>query len=81
MLIVEGIQDMHRGSLRTATGQRWQDEADSLPAPRKGAPYGISSGHAAGTVAGCFNVTGSLADTSLRIRAAWASSVNPRAVS
>ena len=81
MLTIKRVQDVDGGSLRSASGKRWQDEADSLPAPRKGAPYGISSGHAAGTVAGCFNVTGSLADTSLRIRAAWASSVNPRAVS
>ena len=80
MLIVERIQDVHRGSLRSATGKRWQHEADFSPAPHPVARWDVDT-HAAGTFAGCFSVIGSLADTSLRMRAAWASSVNPRAVS
>ena len=80
MLTVERIQDMHRGSLRTAARKRRQDEADLSPAPHPVARWDVDT-HAAGTFAGCFSIIGSLADTSLRIRAAWASSVNPRAVS
>ena len=91
---IERVENLHGRAFGAAARERGQHEAD-LPARQEPVcvrPHGLlrsvltlhghaPGAHATGTVAGCFSVTRRRADTSDSIRAAWASSVNRRAVS